>query len=414
MRKTLRVILTIMVLVAIVFWGISPVVRGWARGKYRDFPVAFQVIALVNQRFIEPVSLGRLFHSYLHHGAIEKTLAELKDPYTRYLNPAEYRELRSQTEGSFGGIGVYLDFNGDQLTVMRPIKGSPAEKAGILQGDRIIAVDGKSTANRTREQVIAAIKGKIGTEVVLLIERGDGELVVRREYRLRRANIITPTVEMEILEDAIIGKVALVNLSQFAETTAGDLENALNDAERAGVGSIILDLRYNPGGLLTSAVAVASKFVPNGSRIVRVEQRGQQGEDFRALPNSHPKWPLVVLVNEWSASAAEIVAGAIKDHKAGVLVGNTTFGKGVVQDVIPLANGGALTLTVANYRTAGGLSIHKKGIRPHVLVPVPKDVEEALKKGDTAPRREFDKSQEEKALEVLRQEILGVRQKEAA
>ena len=119
-------------------------------------------------------------------------------------------------------------------------------------------------------------------------------------------------------------------------------------------------------------------------------------------------------MNEWSASAAEIVAGAIKDHKAGVLVGNTTFGKCVVQDVIPLANGGALTLTEANYRTAGGLSIHKKGIRPHVLVPVPKDVEEALKKGDTAPRREFDKSQEEKALEVLRQEILGVRQKEAA
>lgn len=411
MKKRITLAVATVIVVGAMLWGSLTVIKGSSKGKYKDLPVAVQVIFLVNRRFIEPVSLSRLVKSYYQNGNIRKTLATLHDPYTRYLSPAEYREFSAQTEGRFGGIGVYLDYSNGFLTVMRPMKGSPAEHVGILQGDRIVAVDGKKTADRTLEQVVGWIKGKVGTPVVITIERGDAEHRIRKDFKMIRAIIKVPTVEMELKQDSVVGNVAVITLAQFAETTADDLENALNKAERAGVGGIILDLRYNPGGLLTSAISVASKFLPGTGRVVRVEQRGYAGEDYPALPNAHPRLPLVVLVNEWSASASEIVAGAIKDRNAGVLVGNTTFGKGVVQDVIPLANGGAMTLTVARYLTAGGHSIHKKGIRPQVYVPTPKSVEKALKKGDLAPMKAFDKSLQEKAMEVLRQKALGVQKK---
>jgi carboxyl-terminal processing protease len=412
-KRLLLVLLLAASLVALVLVA-RPVIKRTTQGKYKDFPVAIQIIGLVNRKFIQPVSLSDLIRSYMKHGKIQKTLAQLNDPYTRYLSPVEFRELKSQTEGVFGGIGVYLDYAKGVLTVMRPMKGSPAERAGLIQGDRIVAVDGRQTKDRTLEQVIAWIKGKVGTKVVITIERGDQEHPVRKDYDLIRAVIKVPTVELEVRQDSVIGKIAYINLAHFAETTAGDLESALNEAERAGVGGVILDLRYNPGGLLTSAVAVASKFLPGNGRVVRIEQRGYPGEDFPAYPNSHPKLPLVVLVNEWSASASEIVAGALKDREAGVLVGNTTFGKGVVQDVIPLTNGGALTLTVAEYLTAGGHSIHKKGIRPHVLMPTPAKVEESMKKGDLKPLKDFDQQLQEQAVKTLRQEYLGLQDKRAS
>lgn len=414
MKKRIVLAVFATVLVGSIAWGSFKLYQGISKDKYKDFPVALQVITLVHQRFIEPVGFARLAKTYYRTGDINKTLVDLGDPYTRYLTPAEYREFRSQTEGRFGGIGVYLDYSNGYLKVMRPMKGSPASNAGILQGDRIVAVDGRATADRTLEQVVSWIKGKVGTAVTITIERGDEEHLTRRDVEMVRAIIKVPTVEMELLQDDLIGTIAMINVAQFAETTADDLENAMAQAERAGIGGIVLDLRYNPGGLLTSAIEVASKFLPDNVRVVRVEQRGYAGEDYPALPNAHPRIPLVVLVNEWSASASEIVAGAIQDYNVGILVGNTTFGKGVVQDVIPLVNGGAMTLTVARYLTAGGRSIHKKGIQPQVLIPTPEEVDKAMKKGDLTPLRDFDKSMQDKAVEVLRQSLLGIQQKKAS
>jgi carboxyl-terminal processing protease len=297
---------------------------------------------------------------------------------------------------------------------MRPIKGTPADRAGLLQGDKIMAVNGKPTKSLTLEQVISTIKGKIGTKVTITIERGTGDHAVKKNYRIVRSIIKMPTVDLQMRDDPVIGKVAYIVLTQFAETTPGDLENSLNAAERQGAKGIILDLRYNPGGVLTSAVSVASKFLPGNGRVLRVVQRGYPPQDYPALANPHPHLPLVVLVNEWSASASEIVAGALKDRKAGVLVGNKTFGKGVVQDIIPLNNGGALTLTVAAYLTAGGHYIHHIGIEPNVKITPPAEVTKEVKKGNFKPLQKFDKSLLDAAMKVLRQEILGVQEKKSA
>jgi carboxyl-terminal processing protease len=413
LQKNLIKAAIVVVIVSLVV-AMAPLINAAFKGKYKDFPVALQIMQLVKTRYIHSNSFIKLMDLYIKTGDIRKTLASLKDPYTRYLSPKEYQDLKTQTEGTFGGIGIYLDYTNNVLTVMRPMKGTPADRAGMLQGDKILAVNGRSTKNLTLEQVVSTIKGKVGTAVTITIERGAEEHAVRKTFRIIRANIKLPTVDFQMKEDPVAGKVAYIALSQFSETTPGDLENALNSAERQGAKGIILDLRYNPGGLLTSAVSVASKFLPGNGRVLRVVQRGYPAQDYPALANQHPRLPLVVLVNEWSASASEIVAGALKDRKAGILVGNKTFGKGVVQDVIPLTNGGALTLTVAAYQTAGGHYIHRKGIEPNVRIVPPAEVTKAMKKGNFKPLQEFDKTLQDAAMKVLRQEILGVRDKKSA
>lgn len=413
MRKYIVKAILVFILISAVILAI-PFIRAAIKGKYKEFPVALQILQLVNTRYIHPTSFSKLTGIYMRTGDIRKTLASLNDPYTRYLDPKEYQDLRNQTEGTFGGIGIYLDYTSNVLTVMKPIKDSPADRGGILQGDKIFAVDGRPTANQPLEKVISSIKGPVGTKVAITVERGNGTNAAKKVFHLTRSIIKVPTVNLEFREDPVVGKVAYILLSQFAETTAGDLENSLNDAERAGAKGIVLDLRYNPGGLLTAAVSVASKFLPGNGRVLRVVQRGYQPQDYPAFPNPHPHLPLVVLVNEWSASASEIVAGALKDRHAGILVGNKTFGKGVVQDVIPLNNGGGLTLTVAAYLTAGGHYIHKIGIKPNVFIPTPPEVAIEMKKGNLKPLQKFDHDLQDAAIKVLRQEILGVKAKKPA
>lgn len=418
-KRLVGVVLLLFFLVFFFGFGI-----GITQGRYQDLGLALQIIPYVKFNYYKPVSLLHLLAVYMQKGNIQDLLASLDDPYTRYLSPEQYVELMSETEGSYGGVGLYLEYKEDQLIIMRPMKGTPAEEAGLRQGDEIIAINAEPTKEMAQEVAVAKVRGPSGTKVKLTIKRRNNLF----DVELVRTVIKIPTVEWQVKSDPVAGKIGWIELFQFNENTAADLEKALAYFNEEKVAGLVLDLRYNPGGLLNAAVQVASKFVRDGP-IVHVNPRAGREMVYPALPYEGPEFPLVVLVNEWSASASEIVAGAIKDRDVGTLVGATTFGKGVVQDVIPLWGGGALTLTVANYLTAGGNFIHEKGITPDVLVGTAEEKEALLRKytddidGDRQSKEEayreiqkIDEKQNEKALEVLRERILRVswQEKEAA
>lgn len=413
--RKLRRVLAI-TLIMVIFFGLG---WGLAHGKYHDLGLAVQIIPYVKTKYYQPVSLYSLVRSYLIKGDVGQMLAELEDPYTRYLNKEQFQELLTQTEGSYGGLGIYLEYRENELIIMKPMQGTPGEKAGLIQGDKIIAINGRSTEDMPQELAVAKIKGPAGTEVTLTIERWiDGQKTVF-DVKLGREAIKIPSVEWSVDRDPVIGKVGSLTIHQFSENTAADLNKALDLFEEEKVSGVLMDLRYNPGGLLTSAIEVAGQFLPKGP-VVYIQHRSKAPVPYLAPPNTHQRRPLVVLVNEWSASASEIVAGAIKDQDQGTLVGETTFGKGVVQVVLPLLNGGALTITEANYLTSGGHYIHGKGIAPHILIEgvdqqkVGRDLDlekltpeekERLEDQVLQELREIDERQKEKGLEVLRKKV---------
>ena len=309
------------------------------RVKYRDFFLACQVIPLLKLKYYQPLSLGQLISLYGQTGNVRDLLASLGDPYTRYLSPPAYAKLLEENEGTYGGVGIYLEYKAGELIIFKPMKNSPAERAGLLPGDRIIAIDYQPTKAMSKEVATAKILGPPGTEVVLSIARTEDRQLVTRDITLTRA-LIDPSLEWEIRNDPVVGPIGWICLTQFSEKTAQDLGRALEAITRAQAAGLVLDLRYNPGGLLLSAVEVSSQLLPYrpGTPLVSLKYR-DGGPKLYRLSTPHPPLPLVVLVNEWSASSAEIVAGAVKDLQAGVLVGNTTFGKGLVQDVIPTDRG---------------------------------------------------------------------------
>jgi carboxyl-terminal processing protease len=384
------------------------------RNYYHDLLLACEVIPLLKLNFYKPVSLFRLLQTYRQTGNVPALLASLGDPYTRYLTPQEYNQLLEENKGIYGGVGLYLEYKNDQLIIFKPMKNSPAARAGLLPGDRIIAIDRYPTDGMSKEKATAAILGPPGTTVILTIQRGEGSLSTMLEIALTRV-LIDPSIEWEIKWDQEVGKIGWITLSQFTQETGADLECALQTFTREKVAGIILDLRYNPGGLLIAAVEVASQFLPGlkGHPLVSLQYRNKSVETFTALTNPHPSYPLVVLVNEWSASSSEIVAGALKDLHAGVLVGNTTFGKGLVQDVIPLRDGSALYLTVARYLTAGGYSIHNTGVHPDVRVTLPLAPKPAKPEKDLFFLRRVDQLQADTAVQVLKQ-LIRARFKPAA
>ena len=361
--------------------------------------------------FFAPVSWTGLFRAYLRTGTIDGMLASLNDPYTRFLTPPEYRELRVQTDGIFGGIGIILNQHEKVLVILKTLKGSPGEAAGLRYGDRIVKIDGRPAEAMSVDEAVAAIRGPAGTAVCLTIARGkdNGEKIL--ELKITRANIKLPSVEWESIDDPKAGRIARIVISQFAERTTSEFEAALQAADRAHARGLILDLRNNPGGLLDAAIGVANKFL-DGGVILYMLRRDSPREPFAAKRIVPRRYPVVVLVNQWSASASEIVAGALKDRGIATLVGTKTFGKGVVQEIVPIGEGSALSVTVAKYLTAGGHSIDKTGIMPDVVVDIPGAMDRALKTGNLDELRSLERLQEERAIEVLRAEL--ARQREAA
>ena len=329
-------------------------------------------------------------NSKLVDGAIDGMLKALKDPYTRRLKNDHYQDLEEETSGKFSGVGMYLGTIDHKIIVISPIKDTPAAAAGIKAEDEIIKIDRKSTDGMTVQQAAKLIRGKEGTHVVLTIKSGKK---APADVDLKRAQIKVPNVIGRI-KDKNIG---VINIHQFSENTGNDVRKELDKLKGKGAKGIILDLRSNPGGLLNEAVTTASNFIAAGKPIVRSEPRNGDEKVIRASGEAQEsKIPLVVLVDRGSASASEIVTGAIQDYKRGVIVGERTFGKGLVQTVLTLPDNSGLVITTARYLTPKRRSLNKKGIKPDVVVKLGKN--HKIGKKDI---------QLDKAKQILRELIAG-------
>lgn len=318
---------------------------------------------------------GKLTYADLIHGALKGMLNTL-DPHSEFMEPVKYDELKKDTQGEFGGVGIVISMKDNFITVVSPMDDTPGFKAGILSGDRIIKINGKSAEKIGLPDAVKMLRGEPGTQVTLTILRPSNGVV--KEHKLARASIKVDTIkdvngkrEFPLSEN----NVGYVRIVQFGELTASDLEDALRKLEAKGMESLILDLRGNPGGLLDQAVKVCEKFLPRNQLVVSTEGRdAHQKAEYRATGRDrHPNLPVVVLVNYGSASASEIVAGCLQDATAlgvckAIIVGEQTFGKGSVQSILPLQDGSALRLTTAKYYTPSHKVIHEKGITPDIVV----------------------------------------------
>ena len=294
------------------------------------------------------------------------TVAALKDPYSQYFDEEEYNQFMESTTGEFFGVGVQIGAVEDSklITVIAPIKGSPAEAAGLKSGDKIVSVDGVEYTVDEMDEAVKHIKGDKGTTVTLGIMSGE-------EGRVRDVKITRDEIHTESVITGTIGDIAYIGLTQFEENTAEDFTKALKAAsDKKG---LILDLRGNPGGILEAAVAISDQLLPKADIVSAKDNRKKEVFHYTSDEESWNK-PIVVLVNGGSASASEIVAGALKDNKAATLVGEKTYGKGVVQTLVPLPGGGGIKLTTSEYFTPSGVSIQDKGIEPDVKVSLPEDV----------------------------------------
>lgn len=307
----------------------------------------------------------------LMNGILKGLVGSLGDPYSQYLDPQAYQEWNSEITGIYGGVGMEIGAKDSKATVISVFPNSPAEKAGIRSGDHFVKVNDDYVEGLSISEIASKVRGDPGTQVKLVLERG-GELL---EFTLTRELITIQTVSFRVVED----KIGYIQLLGFKDQTAQDFGNALEQLTRHGVTKLILDLRQNPGGLLSSVIDVASYLVPSGQTIVIMEDRNGDRKVSRSNPFT-PKYTfekIIVLVDGGTASAAEILAGALQDNKLATLVGQTTFGKGIVQTITPLSQGSAVILTTARYLTPSGRSIHKIGITPDIeIVPTSQDLEQ--------------------------------------
>jgi carboxyl-terminal processing protease len=297
--------------------------------------------------------------------AIRSTLKKLGDPYTRFMDPQQFQSLNNQTSGEMSGVGIRLEANPrtKQLVVAEAIENSPAAKAGIKAGDAIVAIDGKSTQNMTLENAISLIRGEIGKAITLKIARGG---VSPFDIPLTRAQIEVSSVFSQAKQEGRL-KVGYIRLSEFSSHSSEQMQKAIKDLNRQQVNAYVLDMRGNPGGLLQSSVEIARMWLDNGIIVKTVDRKGGN-EDFRAVQGALTQLPMAVLVDGNSASASEILAGALKDNRRAQIVGAQTFGKALVQSVHSLSDGSGMAVTVAHYYTPNGTDIGHKGVTPDVKI----------------------------------------------
>ena len=338
-------------------------------------------------------TLGKIHSSYvgdytekkLFQGAMHGLVESLDDPYSEYLDEEGFAHLNEMTDGTFGGIGVVLGQRNKEFVVVAPMEGSPGAKAGIEAGDKILKVNDVDTKGRTLEDVVRTIRGKKGTSVKLLLEHKNGEQFTAD---IVRDDIKVKSVAGKMLPDS---KIGYIRVSMFNENTGEDFKKAYEKLEQEGMQATLLDLRHNPGGLLNECVKVANFIVPKGPVVSITDKKGETKVYESKLEKV--KYPLAVLIDNGSASASEIVSGAVQDTKSGKLFGVKTYGKGCVQSVFPVTLDTGLKLTTAMYYTPSGRSIHKVGVTPDVEIELPEkatsDVQ--LKKAEEYLKEELEK-----------------------
>jgi len=326
---------------------------------YKNLKLFNQVLDMVEKNYVEEIDSKEIIE-----GAINGMMKSL-DPHSLYLTPEMYKDLEVSTKGVFGGLGIEISMVDDIITVISPLEDTPAYRAGLKAGDQIIKIEGESTKGYTIYDAVHKLRGKAGTKVTITIMRE--EFDTPKDVEITRDNIKIKSVKYQMYEDAY----GYIRLSSFQQTTARELRKALGslEEEAGSLSGLILDMRNNPGGLLNQAVDVSDIFLKSGV-IVSSKGRIEDSEKIFSAQNDGDEigCPIVVLINGGTASASEIVAGALRDNERAVLLGTRSFGKGSVQVVTPLSNGAALKLTIAKYYTPSGKSIQAKGIEPDIIV----------------------------------------------
>jgi len=368
-------------------------ILGWQSGRsaattdkpdesYQYTLLFARVLQLIRQDYVDE---SKTSYKDLTYAALRGMLSSL-DPHSQFLDEESFQDIQRETKGEFSGLGIVIGVKDGGLVIISPMEDSPGGRAGLMPGDKILKIDGKNTEKMTLAAAEKALKGEPGEKAQLTLMRtaanapGGGTVF---EVTLTRETIRVASVkDARLLPASMAGqdKIGYVRIEEFAENTSDELDHALDDLEHDGIQGLVIDLRNNPGGLLDSAVDVAGKFVPPNTVIVSTKGRTpDQSQDFRArVERQHPNYPIALLINGYSASGAEIVAGALKDLNRAILVGETTFGKGSVQTVQPLGNGVGLRLTMAKYYTPSKKTIHEVGVSPDIEVPISDEEERRI------------------------------------
>lgn len=358
--------------------------------------------AVTLEKYIEENYIADVDKKALEDGQLKGMFESIGDPYSEYMDKEEFDDFMEHTKGTFGGIGVVVSLGEDnRLKVERTIKGGPSEEVGIKRGDKIVKVDGKeykaqdfSNVILMREAIIKALKGEAGTKVdVTLIRTDENKKEIVIEKQIKRENIRTETVESKVIDE----DVGYISISSFDEITTDDFKKELKSLKSKDIKGLVIDLRYNPGGILTVSTDIADELMGKGT-IVYTEDKNKNRKYIKSDKNKLGL-PLAIVVNGDSASASEVLSGAIQDAKEGVIVGTKTFGKGIVQTIKPLSDGSGLKLTISEYFTPSGRTIHKKGVVPDVIVELPEDVQQI------GPEHLEEDTQLKKALEIVKSKI---------
>ncbi len=357
-KKTALIwIIILTVAVTGIFIGRMSVTNVSAEGEaYEELRTFTEVMTMVKKHYVEDVNSKDLVY-----GAIKGMLSSL-DPHSNFLTPDGFKEMQVDTKGEFGGLGIQIGIKDGTLTVIAPIEDTPAYRAGIMAGDKIIKIENELTKDMTLYEAVTKMRGKPKTSITISILREGWKTT--KDFTIIRDIIKIKSVKSKVIED----NIGYIKISQFQEKTASDLSDSLKKLVKNEINSLILDLRNNPGGLLTSAIDVSDEFLPKGKLVVYTKNRAGERTEFFTKKSHDFNLPMVVLVNQGSASASEIVAGSFKDLNRAIIIGTETFGKGSVQTVIPLSDGSGLRLTTAKYYTPKGKSIQNTGITPDISV----------------------------------------------
>ena len=387
--------LILLIFIAFVSFIIGGIYQSYSLQKDRSviqeefhLPKLKALQVLVDKKFLNEIDEKKL-----EEGVYKGYIQGLEDPYSQYLDEKEFAKLLESTSGEYAGVGLVVSATEDNIiTVVSPIEGTPAYEAKIKTGDKILAVNGEQFLGNELDKAVEIMRGEPDTDVELTLQRVTKDENKIFDVTLTRKNITLQSVKGEKLEDDI----GYISIIQFDEHTAKDFLTTKEDLKKQGIEKLVIDLRGNPGGLLSSVIKISDDLLPEGP-IVKTVDRNKE-EIIEYSNSKHDKIPIVVLINEGSASASEILAGAIKDYNRGIIIGEKSFGKGVVQQIFPMDDGSGIKLTVSEYFTPNDQKIHEKGVEPDITIELPKDVE-----GIGLEFRETD-TQLQKAIEVIQED----------